>query len=600
MRKNLSRILSVVLIVALILSVPIASKVVNKSVKADDYQLVWSDEFDGTSLDRSNWTVETGTGSWGWGNNEQQYYRDSTDNIEVSDGTLKIHALKQSYGGKKYTSARMKTQGKRYFTYGRIEARMKLPRFDGAWPAFWMLGENNSTVGWPKCGEMDIMEAVNSNNYVYSTLHWSYNNEHKSTDGSAFNVGDRTAWHTYTMEWTYKKATFFVDGIESNSFDITSTAQMEELRANQFIILNLAVGGEWPGYNIDDDAFPDESTMEVDYVRVYQKPEEPTTKYDGPTTIITEDAVQTYTGEWNSFFGNESWIKTEGDFSQGSKPSQGYTINVTNVGTRGNDSMWSIQGNLEGLHYYAGATYTYQCTLLADKDKRVYVKVADGNEAELAGGIVDLRANVPVYYKLDVTIPEDFESTLSLKFGWGKMNGDSIEDHGSVNVQVKDVSFVTTTWIPDPSPTTAPGPTTTGVIPTTTVQPTTSQVPTTVVPTATETPVITTKAPATSTVKPTTTKKITVEKGKIKKVKRKKKSLKVTIKKINGVTGYHVMYSDYKSFEAFDEKYTTKTTIKIKKLDRKTKYYIKARGYKKVGDNYIFGAFSKRKKVKTK
>ena len=104
MKKFSRKVIAAVVAVTLVLGIPIASKVVT-DVKAADYELVWSDEFDGTSLDRSNWTVETGTGDWGWGNNEQQYYRDSVDNIEISDGTLKIHALKQNYGGKQYTSA---------------------------------------------------------------------------------------------------------------------------------------------------------------------------------------------------------------------------------------------------------------------------------------------------------------------------------------------------------------------------------------------------------------------------------------------------------------------------------------------------------------
>ena len=275
--------------------------------------------------------------------------------------------------------------------------------------------------------------------------------------------------------------------------------------------------------------------------------------------------------------------------------------------------MWSVQGNLEDIPYHAGATYTYECTLKADKDKRVYVKVADGNEEQLAGGIVDLRAGVPVYYSIEVPIPKDFDSTVSLKFGWGKMEGDSIEDNGSVNVQVKDVSFRTTTWIPDPDYTTTPGPTTTPA-PTTTEVPTTTEIPTeTEVPTATVVPttsivptvtaVPTTKITPVTTKQKTTTKKTTknkLSKGKIKKVSRKKKSLKLKLKKIKGATGYHIRYSDNKKFDGYWDKYTKKTTVKIKKLDRKTKYYLKVRGYKKVGAIKTFGKFSKRKKVKTK
>ncbi len=583
------KIVATVVSITLIISVPIASRVITK-VKAADYSLVWSDEFDGNTLNANNWTVETGTGDWGWGNNEQQYYRNSPENIEVSNGTLKIHALKQSYGGRQYTSARMKTQGKQSFKYGKIEARMKLPRFQGVWPAFWMLGENINSVGWPRCGEMDIMEAINNNNNVYANLHWSYNNSTADTQGKAYNVGDRTAWHTYGMEWTKDKAKFYVDDTVFEEYSITTSSQMEEFREKQFIILNLAIGGQWPGYDIDNTAFPDRSTMEVDYVRVYQKPEEVTTKYDGPTIIITEDSLDRYVGGWNYFFGNDiGWIPATGQFNPKDKYADGYTIDITNVGRVQDDSAWAVQGNLEKIPFRTGATYTYKCTLMSSVDKRVFVKVADGNEGQLGGGIVQLRANTPYYYETQVEIPEDFESTVSLKFGWGKMDGDTIADGGQLNVGVKDVSFITTTSIPDPNYTTTPGPTTTKAS-------TTKPVTTTV------SPVVPTTKKVTPTKKASPNKNATVKLGKtkIKKIKRAKKSLKFKLKKIKGASGYQIRYSDSKKFDGYWQKKVKKTKVKLKKLDRKTKYYIKARAFKKSGSVYTYGKFSKRKKAKTK
>ena len=581
MRKNWKKFVAAIVSITLVISVPIASRVLTKQVKAADYSLVWSDEFDGNSLNTSNWTVETGTGDWGWGNNEQQYYRNSPENIEVSDGTLKIHALKRDnpIGGKYYTSGRMKTAGKQSFLYGKIEARMKLPRFQGAWPAFWMLGDSiNRGTGWPACGEMDIMEAINNDNNIYSNLHWSYNNKQADTSGKAYNVGNRTAWHTYGMEWTKSKAKFYVDDTVTEEYSITTTSQMEEFRAKQFIILNLAIGGQWPGYEIDDTAFPSRSTMEVDYVRVYQKPEEVTTKYDGPTIIITEDSIDRYVGGWNSFFGSSiGWIPAAGTMNDKDRYAEGYTMDITNVGNVANDSAWAIQGNLEKIPFRTGATYTYKCSLFSSVDKKVFVKVADGSEGQLGGGIVQLRANTPYYYETTVDIPEDFDSTVSLKFGWGKMEGDTIEDGGQLSVGVKDVSFVTTTSIPDPAYTTTPGPSTS------------------------KAPVVTTKS-VTPTKKSSSKKSATVKIGKtkIKKVKRAKRSLKFKLKKIKGATGYQIRYSDSKKFDGYWEKNTRKLKVKLKKLDRKTKYYIKARAYRKHGNVYIFGKFSKRKKVKTK
>ena len=586
MKKLSRKVIAAVVAVTLVLGIPIASKVIT-DVKAADYELVWSDEFDGTSLDRSNWSVETGTGNWGWGNNEQQYYRDSADNIEVSDGTLKIHALKQSYGGKQYTSARMKTQGKRSFKYGKIEAKMKLPRFKGSWPAFWMLGENINSAGWPACGEMDIMEAINDNNNIYSNLHWSYNNTQADTQGDAHNVGDRTEWHTYGMEWTEDRAVFYVDNNVTESYKITTGSQMEEFRAKQFIILNLAIGGQWPGYDIDDSAFPDRSTMEVDYVRVYQKPDEPTTKYDGPTIKIEHDAVAEYPENWTSWIGT-GWLQTEGSLElNGDRPSNGFTANITKIGSYDHtDAVWSFQGKLENMAYYKGCTYTYKCDITSDKDKRIYVKVADGNEDNLAGGYIDLRGGITQYYSIDVYIPEDFDSTVSLKFGLGNNSVDKSDSNESFNIEVRNVSFKTSTWAPDPDYTTTPGPTTT-----TTKGPTTKPVTTSL------SPVV----PTTKKVSPTK-KKATVKlgKGKIKKVTRKKKSLKLKLKKIKGANGYQIRYSDSKKFDGYWEKNTKKLKVKLKKLDRKTKYYIKVRGYKRTGNIYVFGKFSKRKKVKTK
>lgn len=261
----------------------------------DGWNLVWSDEFEGTELNRNNWNVEV-NGS-GMGNNEQQFYIDSTNNIQVSDGTLKITARKEYYNGKAYTSGRINTLGKQEFKYGKIEARMKLPRFAGIWPAFWTLGANYSSVGWPACGEMDIMEAINDNNIVFANLHWSYNNSQADTqNGRNYDVGDRTEWHTYGMEWSENSASFYVDDYVYQTYSISTSAQMEEFRKKQFIILNLAVGGQLPGYNIDNTQFP--ATMEVDWVRVYQKPEEQTTKYNGPTITVEQDAIDEYTGSW--------------------------------------------------------------------------------------------------------------------------------------------------------------------------------------------------------------------------------------------------------------------------------------------------------------
>lgn len=239
-----------------------------------NYTLAWSDEFNGTSLNSSNWVYDTGTGSSGWGNNELEYYTNRTSNVSVSGGSLVITARKESYNGSSYTSGRIKTQGLKTFKYGKIEARIKMPNGQGLWPAFWMLGTNITSVSWPGCGEIDIMEHVNSDSNVVGTAHWD-NNGHASwgctTQNNYWNnfSVDVTQYHVYAVEWSSTAIKWYVDGTQYMELDTTNgTGGTEEFQKNFFIILNLAVGGNWPGNPNSATPFP--SSMYVDYVRVYQ------------------------------------------------------------------------------------------------------------------------------------------------------------------------------------------------------------------------------------------------------------------------------------------------------------------------------------------
>jgi beta-glucanase (GH16 family) len=235
-----------------------------KNAEAQNWQLVWQDEFtNGISAD---WVFETGNGSGGWGNNELQYYR--AENASTENGQLVITAKRESFGGYNYTSTRMKTQGKKSWKYGKIEARIKMPAFSGIWPAFWMLGDNISTVGWPACGELDVMEHINAENITYGTPHWSDpNNQHAQYSGNtACTVTD---YHVYSMEWDANYIRWFLDGAKFHEMYIGGGINgTSEFQNNFFILLNMAVGGNWPGFNIDNNGFP--AKMYVDYVRVYQ------------------------------------------------------------------------------------------------------------------------------------------------------------------------------------------------------------------------------------------------------------------------------------------------------------------------------------------
>jgi beta-glucanase (GH16 family) len=229
------------------------------------WNLVWSDEFDSASISKSNWTYDTGGG--GWGNGELEYYTNRSENSSISNGNLLIVARKESYSGSSYTSARLKTQGLKSFTYGKIEARMKLPVGQGLWPAFWLLGNNISQVNWPRCGEIDIMEHINTDGNIYGTMHWD-NNGYVSYGGGTTtdNVG---AYHIYSIEWSADAIKWFLDGNQYWEGNISNNINgTDEFHLPFFIILNVAVGGRWPGSPDSTTYFPD--TMFVDYVRVYQ------------------------------------------------------------------------------------------------------------------------------------------------------------------------------------------------------------------------------------------------------------------------------------------------------------------------------------------
>ncbi|MFC6631864.1 family 16 glycosylhydrolase [Microbulbifer taiwanensis] len=240
--------------------------------------LVWSDEFD--SINSANWTFETGGG--GWGNNELQYYTSGQNasiqfDAQAGSNVLVIEARREGghscwYGACEYTSTRMISAGKREFQYGRIEARIKLPQTQGIWPAFWMLGNDIGSVGWPNSGEIDIMEHVGFEpTLTHGALHGPGYSGNTPIAGT-YNVGQNVDanYHVYAVEWNSSGISWFVDG---NNFYNVSRAQVEQYGPwvydhPFFILLNVAVGGNWPGSPDASSVFP--QRMYVDYVRVYQ------------------------------------------------------------------------------------------------------------------------------------------------------------------------------------------------------------------------------------------------------------------------------------------------------------------------------------------
>lgn len=228
--------------------------------------LLWSEEFntDGAP-DPAKWGYDIGTGSSGWGNNELEYYTSRTDNVIVSNGTLKITAKKESYNGSAYTSARLTSNTKFSFKYGKVEIRAKLPAGGGTWPAIWMLGSDFATNPWPACGEIDIMEHIGNNlNTIYGTLHYP-NHSGANGDGATTKIsGATTDFHIYALEWTAAAMKISVDGVVFKT--VVNSASIP-FNHNFFMILNVAMGGGFAG--AVDPAFTS-GTMEIDYIRVSQ------------------------------------------------------------------------------------------------------------------------------------------------------------------------------------------------------------------------------------------------------------------------------------------------------------------------------------------
>lgn len=241
--------------------------------------LIFQEEFDGTAVDETKWDYDIGNGSNGWGNGESQYY--TKKNATVSDGKLHISAIKENYSSYNYTSSRMVTRGKFSFTYGYIEAKISLPEIQGMWPAFWMMPEDSLYGGWPRSGEIDIMEAKGRfPNYSSSALHFTKedgNHTYITHENKIPNNGSLNGYHLYACEWTETSISFFVDGelhliIYNNQWQ-TNTAldnQYAPFDQNFHLILNLAIGGHFDGYVLPPNDFS-QCDMLVDYVRVFVK-----------------------------------------------------------------------------------------------------------------------------------------------------------------------------------------------------------------------------------------------------------------------------------------------------------------------------------------
>lgn len=554
--------------------------VVNAAEETDGYKVIWEDNFDGTDLDRNIWNVEVNGN--GGGNQEHQYYVDSRENIEVSNGTLKIRALNKSYMGKGYTSGRINTRGKAEFKYGKVEARIKLPSFQGAWPAFWMLGGNYNSVGWPRCGEIDIMEAINRENFTHGALHWFAGGQ-KDSGGNTQDIVasdfNRTQWHTYAIEWNKERIKWLVDDVVFYTQDITD-GYMGEFRKEQFIILNLAIGGQWPGHTIDNSAMP--ATMEVDYVKISRKlsdngsssgtgiQDEPINSK--PDRIEYKNALQNK-GSWQFYF-NRLLVNGSGE----SKNSAGYVVNIDKIGI--NPS--AINASIIGLDYMSGETYKFSFKIKSNIQKNVLVKVVgeDPEEDVFCNQYIYLQKDVTYNFLKDVTIDKKYDGRVDMIIEMGgRIGGEYHSSDTQATITVSEVSFMGNVDAFSEVSTEK-----------STEQPTDASP-------VIENPTIGNPKPDTENRKPTVSKP---EKTKILNAKRKKKKKIITIKlkKVRNVDGYQIRYSTTSKFKKYKNQYSKKIIFTIKRLKVKKKYYVKARAYRinNCGKK-IYGRFCKKKKI---
>jgi beta-glucanase (GH16 family) len=273
--KSVKCIILGVIIAAVVGSVIAVINYKNKTKAVDPVEklsLFWSDEFDGTNgsgVDASKWVHDVG--GEGWGNNEEEYYTEGNNNCYIQDGSLVIEAKKENMNNSKYTSARIKTKGKLDFKYGKIEMRAKIPYGQGIWPAFWMLGSNIEQVNWPECGEIDIMENIGREP---KTTHGTFHGPGYSGNmgiGASYELEEdfKNSYHIFSIEWNENKIEWFVDGKRYHSMTPEKNSGNKWVfNSDFFLIINLAVGGNWPGYPDDTTTFPQK--FYIDYVRVYK------------------------------------------------------------------------------------------------------------------------------------------------------------------------------------------------------------------------------------------------------------------------------------------------------------------------------------------
>lgn len=401
----------------------------------EGYNLKWEDNFDGTELDRNNWNVELH--EKGWVNNELQTYVDSEENIIVKDGKLILKPVTKNAKKQEYTSGRVNTQNKHDFKYGLFECLAKVPKGKGFLPAFWMMPTDESFYGqWPCCGEIDIMEVVGSDtSKAFGTVH--YGSPHAESQGSIV-LGDNAfsdEFHLFSCEWEPGKLTWYVDGkkihTENDWFTATEGKKTLPYPApfNQpfYLILNLAVGGNWPG-NPDKKAdYIDSSTFEIDYVRVYQK-DSYNENVEKPKKILNmkkADATGNFISNGNfsekeDLSDDSNWIFMKAQGGDGSAQIENSEIKI--LTQKAGLEEYSIQLVQPGLPLVEGMKY--KVTFKARSDKKRTMKVAvTAPKRSWKRYLKDTSVKLDKEYKeykYEFSMNDSDEDSARLEFNMGK------------------------------------------------------------------------------------------------------------------------------------------------------------------------------------
>lgn len=430
----------------------------------NEYNLVWSDDFNGDSLDMTNWNMELHEP--GWVNNELQEYTNSPDNIYVSDGNLVIKAIKTVSGSAiSYSSGKVTTQHKQIFKYGKFEIKAKVPAGQGLWPAAWMMPENESLYGqWPKCGEIDIMEVLgHETNKLYGTIH--YGNPHASSQGTYILNNGTLAddYHVYSVEWEPSRMRFYIDGILFHTVNdwFTKVEGGEEITFPApfdqpfFLQLNLAVGGSWPG-NPDETTNFDNAKLQVDYVKVYQKESYDENVVKPVVNLRDPDATGNYIINGNfavteNLLDNSDWslLTALGGQATASIAQNKLSIDTTDSGTV-NYSIQLVQPNLPMKQ---GGNYRLTFDAKASADRKMIVNVTAPDKEYIRympDTEVALTTNLQSY-SYDFTMTGKNDANGRLEYNLGNQGSSALVEISNVKlVKLSDtVIDDTKTILPD-------------------------------------------------------------------------------------------------------------------------------------------------------